>query len=74
MVEAQLIETALLNIVNYQTLIATKVARIKGVIGDEVALEFGTRRAHEMDAAMWERGDLNRRLQRNKQCKSWKAL
>jgi nicotinate phosphoribosyltransferase len=39
LVEAQLIETALLNIVNYQTLIAT--------------LEFGTRRAHEMDAAMW---------------------
>lgn len=53
LVEAQLIETALLNIVNYQTLIATKAARIKGVIGDEVALEFGTRRAHEMDAAMW---------------------
>lgn len=53
LVEAQLIETALLNIVNYQTLIATKAARIKGVIGDEIALEFGTRRAHEMDAAMW---------------------
>ncbi len=51
--EAQLIETALLNIVNYQTLIATKAARIKSVIGDETALEFGTRRAHEMDAAMW---------------------
>lgn len=53
LVEAQLIETALLNIVNYQTLIATKAARIKGVVGDEEALEFGTRRAHEMDAAMW---------------------
>ena len=51
--EAQLIETALLNIVNYQTLIATKAARIKSVIGEETALEFGTRRAHEMDAAMW---------------------
>ena len=34
--EAQLIETALLNIVNYQTLIATKASRIKQVIGDEV--------------------------------------
>lgn len=53
LIEAQLIETALLNIVNYQTLIATKAARIKGVVGDEDALEFGTRRAHEMDAAMW---------------------
>lgn len=51
--EAQLIETALLNIVNYQTLIATKASRIKQIIGNESALEFGTRRAHEMDAAIW---------------------
>ncbi|MBM7714344.1 nicotinate phosphoribosyltransferase [Bacillus thermophilus] len=51
--EAQLIETALLNIVNYQTLIATKASRIKEVVGDEVALEFGSRRAQEMDAALW---------------------
>ncbi|WP_066391025.1 nicotinate phosphoribosyltransferase [Neobacillus mesonae] len=51
--EAQLIETALLNIVNYQTLIATKAARIKQVVGDEPAAEFGTRRAQEMDAAIW---------------------
>lgn len=51
--EAQLIETALLNIVNYQTLIATKAARIKQVIGDNVAMEFGSRRAQEMDAAVW---------------------
>lgn len=51
--EAQLIETALLNIVNYQTLIATKASRIKQVVKDEIAMEFGTRRAHEMDAALW---------------------
>ncbi len=51
--EAQLIETALLNIVNYQTLIATKASRIKQVVGDEIAMEFGSRRAHEMDAAIW---------------------
>ncbi|HEO8422118.1 TPA: nicotinate phosphoribosyltransferase [Yersinia enterocolitica] len=51
--EAQLIETALLNIVNYQTLIATKAARMKQVIGDQTAMEFGTRRAQEMDAAIW---------------------
>ncbi|MGE7696099.1 nicotinate phosphoribosyltransferase [Lysinibacillus sp. NPDC094177] len=53
LVEAQLIETALLNIVNYQTLIATKASRIKQIIKNEVAMEFGTRRAHEMDAAIW---------------------
>ena len=51
--EAQLIETAILNIVNYQTLIATKAARIKYIIGNETAMEFGTRRAQEMDAAIW---------------------
>lgn len=51
--EAQLIETALLNIVNYQTLIATKASRIKQVVGSEVAMEFGSRRAQEMDAAVW---------------------
>ncbi|WP_088363439.1 nicotinate phosphoribosyltransferase [Bacillus cereus] len=51
--EGQLIETALLNIVNYQTLIATKASRIKQVLGDETAMEFGTRRAQEMDAAIW---------------------
>jgi len=51
--EAQLLETAILNIVNYQTLIATKAARMKQAIGDQTALEFGTRRAHEFDAAIW---------------------
>jgi nicotinate phosphoribosyltransferase len=51
--EAQLIETAILNIVNYQTLIATKAARIKHVAGDDTCMEFGTRRAHELDAAIW---------------------
>ncbi|MCU7667131.1 nicotinate phosphoribosyltransferase [Bacillus thuringiensis] len=51
--EAQLIETALLNIVNYQTLIATKAARIKQAAGEQTVMEFGTRRAHEFDAAVW---------------------
>lgn len=51
--EAQLIETPLLNIVNFQTLIATKASRIKEVTGEDVVMEFGTRRAHEFDAAIW---------------------
>lgn len=51
--QCQLVETAVLNIVNYQTLIATKAARIKSVIADEPLIEFGTRRAQEMDAALW---------------------
>ncbi|AGT32139.1 nicotinate phosphoribosyltransferase [Geobacillus genomosp. 3] len=51
--EAQLIETAILNIINFQTLIATKASRIKHILGTEPALEFGSRRAQEMDAALW---------------------
>ncbi|PAD39725.1 nicotinate phosphoribosyltransferase [Terribacillus sp. 7520-G] len=52
--QAQLIETALLNIVNYQTLIATKAARIMQVLDEgDTAMEFGSRRAQEMDAAIW---------------------
>jgi nicotinate phosphoribosyltransferase len=51
--EAQLIETALLNFLNFQTLIATKAARIKQVAADDGLLEFGTRRAQEADAAVW---------------------
>ncbi len=51
--EAQLIETAVLNFMNYQTLVATKAARIKRIAPDDVLLEFGTRRAQEADAAIW---------------------
>src|SRR5699024_3281166 len=51
--QCQLVETALLNIVNFQTLIATKAARIKSVIGKDPLLEFGSRRAQEIDAAIW---------------------
>jgi len=53
LIQAQLIETALLNLVNFHTLIATKASRIKQVVRDEIVMEFGTRRAQEMDAAIW---------------------
>jgi len=51
--QCQLIETAILNMVNFQTLIATKAARIKTVCGDDPVMEFGSRRAQEIDAAIW---------------------
>lgn len=51
--QCQLVETAILNIINYQTLIATKAARIRAVSGDDLLMEFGTRRAQELDAAFW---------------------
>ncbi|HLT79879.1 MAG TPA: nicotinate phosphoribosyltransferase [Cyclobacteriaceae bacterium] len=43
--EAQLIETLLLNLLNFETLIATKAARIRYVAGDAVLMDFGLRRA-----------------------------
>lgn len=51
--QAQLLETLLLNVINYQTLIATKASRMMQVIGKGIASEFGTRRAHETEAAVW---------------------
>jgi nicotinate phosphoribosyltransferase len=51
--ELQLVETALLNFIGYQTLIATKAARIKTIAPDDTLMEFGTRRAQEAEAAVW---------------------
>ncbi len=45
-IETQLIETLLLNILNFESLIVTKAARIKQVAGDRMLIDFGLRRAH----------------------------
>lgn len=44
--EAQIIETLLLNILNYQTLIATRASRMRTTAGDRLLVDFGMRRAH----------------------------
>ncbi len=49
-VQAQILETALLNKLNFQTLIATKAARIKESGRGQVLLEFGMRRAQDFGA------------------------
>lgn len=46
----QMMETALLNQINYQILIATKASRIKEIVKDQSILEFGTRRGHDRGA------------------------
>lgn len=50
--QAQLIETALLNIINHQSLIATKSARINWAAQGDSVLEFGLRRAQGPDAGV----------------------
>ena len=51
--EAQLIETALLNIVNHQSLIATKAARVCYAAHGDGVMEFGLRRAQGPDAGLY---------------------
>ena len=52
--QAQIIETYLLNTLNYQTLIATRAARLRDVAGAKATLfEFGTRRAFSPQASLW---------------------
>lgn len=52
-IEAQIIETALLSIVNHQSLIATKASRIVEAAQGDKVLEFGLRRAHGHEAGLY---------------------
>ena len=51
--EAQLMETALLNIINHQTLIATKASKVVTAADGATVLEFGLRRAQGPDAGIY---------------------
>ena len=51
--EAQIIEAALLNIINHQSLIATKAARVVWAAGGDPIMEFGLRRAQGPDAGTY---------------------
>ncbi|MEG2350840.1 MAG: nicotinate phosphoribosyltransferase [Hungatella sp.] len=51
--EAQLVETALLNIINHQSLIATKTARVVYAAQGDGVMEFGLRRAQGPDAGIY---------------------
>lgn len=49
--QAQIVESALLNVINFQSLIATKAARVVYAAKGDVVLDFGLRRAQGMDGA-----------------------
>lgn len=52
LLQGQLAETAILNLANFQTLIATKAARVCHAAGDDPVLEFGLRRAQGIDGGL----------------------
>ena len=52
MIEAQIVETYLLTVVNYQTLVATKAARVVHAAQGRSVVDFGTRRAHGPQAGV----------------------
>jgi nicotinate phosphoribosyltransferase len=52
LVQAQLLESAMLNIINFQSLIATKAARVVMAAAGDQVIEFGLRRAQGIDGAI----------------------
>lgn len=51
-IEAQIVETFLLSTINFQTMIASKAARVVTAAGSRGIVEFGTRRAHGTEAGL----------------------
>ncbi|MBM4038816.1 MAG: nicotinate phosphoribosyltransferase [Planctomycetes bacterium] len=52
LIEAQIVETYLLTTINYQTLVATKAARIAAAARGRAVVDFGSRRAHGPQAGL----------------------
>ncbi len=52
LLQAQLVETALLTVINFETLVATRAARVREAAGADTVLEFGLRRAQGIDGGL----------------------
>jgi len=52
-IQAQLAETYILNVITYQTAVASKASRIRNVSGNRIILDFGTRRSHSPLAGVY---------------------
>lgn len=50
--EAQLVESRIINLLQLQTLVASKAARVRFAAGDGLLVDFGLRRAHGAEAAL----------------------
>lgn len=50
--EAQLVETRLINLLQFQTLVAAKAARVRLAAGNRLVVDFGLRRAHGAEAGL----------------------
>ena len=53
MIQAQLVETYILNVINFQSLVASKASRISNIAPNKLLLEFGTRRSHSPLAGIY---------------------
>ena len=53
LIDAQIVETAVLTMINHQSLIATKANRIVRAADGRIVSDFGARRAHNVDAAVY---------------------
>jgi nicotinate phosphoribosyltransferase len=51
-IETQIVETMLLNILNFESLIATKASRIRQAAGDRLVIDFGLRRAQGLGGVL----------------------